>query len=65
MRNIADVTGSKPIAVWSQSISGVSGKVHHQPINVPMAGAYTYVMTNLYKREQAITHREGPVRIYE
>jgi hypothetical protein len=24
MRNIADVTGGKPIAVWSQSIAGVS-----------------------------------------
>jgi hypothetical protein len=24
MRNTADVTGSKPIAVWSQFISGVS-----------------------------------------
>jgi hypothetical protein len=24
LRNIADVTGGKPIAVWSQSISGVS-----------------------------------------
>jgi hypothetical protein len=24
MRNAADVTGGKPIAVWSQAISGVS-----------------------------------------
>jgi hypothetical protein len=24
MRNTADMTGGKPIAVWSQSISGVS-----------------------------------------
>jgi hypothetical protein len=25
MRNTANVTGGKPIAIWSQSISGVSG----------------------------------------
>jgi hypothetical protein len=35
---------------------------HHQPINVPTAGAQAFLMYYL-QGERAITHHEGPVRI--
>jgi hypothetical protein len=35
---------------------------HHQPINVPTAGAQAFLMDYL-QGEQAITHHAGPVRI--
>jgi hypothetical protein len=33
---------------------------HHQPINVPTAGAQAFLMNNT-KEERAITHHAGPV----
>jgi hypothetical protein len=35
---------------------------HHQPINVPTAGAQAFLMDYL-QGEPAITHHAGPVRI--
>jgi hypothetical protein len=35
---------------------------HHQPINVPTAGAQAFVM-DYPQGERAITHHAGPVRI--
>jgi hypothetical protein len=35
---------------------------HHQPINVPTAGAQAFLM-DYSQGERAITHHAGPVRI--
>jgi hypothetical protein len=36
--------------------------IHHQPINVPSAGAQAFLM-DYPQGERAITHQAGPVRI--
>jgi hypothetical protein len=57
---------SEKVLDASATLSGITRElydyVHHQPINVPTAGAQAF-LTDYPQGERVITHHAGPVRI--